>query len=202
MRLLIDSDAFCKLAASDLLSDAVGLFHVPLHECGRLPALPYMLRRGGLRRTYGAAACERLIPLADAMPPVEHEPSSWLEQLAPIPAIDPGEAILFAVAADLGLPVITGDVRSLRALKSLPRFPEALAGRVVILEAVLLALCAKLGTAAVRAKVARGGQADIVMRICFSHGVEEPEVGLRSYFQDRTMELAPLVLWSMSEREE
>ena len=102
------------------------------------------------------------------MPPVEHEPSSWLEQLAPIPAIDPGEAILFAVAADLGLPVISGDVRSLRALKSLSRFPEALAGRVVVLEAVLLALCAKLGTAAVRARVARGGQADIVMRICFS----------------------------------
>ena len=45
MRLLIDSDAFCKLAASGLLSDAAALFN---GECGRLPALPHMLRRGQL----------------------------------------------------------------------------------------------------------------------------------------------------------
>jgi len=50
MRLLVDSDAFCKLAASDLLSDAAMLFDAELPDCGRLPALPYMLRRGGLPR--------------------------------------------------------------------------------------------------------------------------------------------------------
>ena len=202
MRLLIDSDAFCKLAASDLLSDAVSLFHAELHECGRLPALPYMLRRGGLRRTYGAAVCERLISLAEALPPVEHEATPWLERLAPIPSIDPGEAVLFSVAADLRLPVISGDVRSLRALKRLNGFPEALGGRVVVLEAVLLALCAELGTAAVRAKIASGRLADIVMRICFSPEVREPEVGLSSYLRDRRAELAPLVLWGTGEREE
>lgn len=202
MRLLIDTDAFCKLAASDLLSDAVGLFHAELHECGRLPALPYMLRRGGLRRSYGAAVCERLIPLAEAVPPVEHEATAWLERLTPIHSIDPGEAVLFSVAADLRLPVITGDVRSLRALKRLNGFPEALAGRVVVLEAVFLALCAELGAAAVRAKVASGRLADIVMRICFSPEVQEPEVGLISYLRDRRTELVPLVLWGTGEREE
>lgn len=202
MRLLIDTDAFCKLAASDLLRDAVSLFHAELHECGRLPALPYMLRRGGLRRTYGAEVCERLIPLAEAVPPVQHEASAWLDRLAPIPAIDPGEAILFAVAAELRLPVITGDVRSLRALKRLNGFPEALRGRVVVLEAALLALCTELGSAAVRAKVASGQPADSVMRICFSPDVQEPEVGLNSYLQDRRIELAPLVLWGAGEGEE
>ena len=30
MRLLVDSDAFCKLAASGLLSDAAALFHAEL----------------------------------------------------------------------------------------------------------------------------------------------------------------------------
>ena len=96
MRLLVDSDAFCKLAASDLLSDAAALFRAKLAECGRLPALPYMLKRGGLPQTYGTAACGRLIPLAENMPAVEHASTSWLEQLAPNPAIDPGEAILIS----------------------------------------------------------------------------------------------------------
>ena len=202
MRLLVDSDAFCKLAASDLLSDAAMLFDAELQECGRLPALPYMLRRGGLQRTYGAAVCERLIPLAESMPVVQQVSTTWLEQLAPIPAIDPGEAILFATAAELQLPVLSGDVRALRALTSLDRFPEALSGRIVLLEAVLLALCGELGAAAVRERVAMGQQADTVIRVCFSPGVQDPEQGLRSYLRDRRSELAPLVLWGTDEDEQ
>ena len=202
MRLLFDSDAFCKLAASDLLSDAAALFDAELHQCGRLPALPYMLQRGGLLQTYGAATCERLISLAESMPPVGHASTSWLEQLTPIPAIDPGEAILFAAAADLKLPVVSGDLRSLRALRSLDRFREALAGRIVLLEAVLLALCRHIGAAAVRARVKSVQQTDTVMRICFSPDVQEPERGLGSYLRDRRRELAPLVLWGTGEEEE
>ena len=202
MRLLVDSDAFCKLAACDLISDAAALFHAELGECGRLPALPHMLRRGRLRRTYGTKACERLIPLAESMPPVVDSPTSWLEQLTHIPDVDPGEAILFATAADLRMPVITGDIRSLRALKRLDRFPEALGGRIAVLEAVLLGLCGQLGTGAVRARVESVPQADTVMRICFSPGVEEPELALRSYLHDRKKELAPLVLWGTDEEEE
>lgn len=195
MRLLVDSDAFCKLAACDLLSDAGMLFDAELQECGRLPALPYMLRRGGLQRTYGAAVCERLIPLAETMPVVQQVSNSWLEQLAPIPSIDPGEAILFATAADLQLPVLTGDVRALRALRSLNGFPEVLAGRIVLLEAVLLALCGELGAAAVRERIEPVRHVDTVMGICFSLGVQDPEQGLRPYLRDRRIELAPLVLW-------
>lgn len=202
MRLLVDSDAFCKLAASDLLSDTAALFNAELTECGRLPALHHMLRRGRLRQTYGATACDRLIPLAESIPQVVAESTSWLEQLTHIPNIDPGEAILFATAADLGIPVVTGDIRSLRALKSLDRFPEALAGRIAVLEAVLLALCGHLGAAAVRAKVEPIRQIDTVMTICFSPGVPEPESGLRSYFSDRRSELAPLVLWGTNEEVE
>ena len=202
MRLLVDSDAFCKLASSDLLSDAAALFHAEVGECGRLPALPHMLRRGQLRRTYGSTACDRLIPLAESMPPVMDDVASWLDELTHIPAIDPGEAILFATAADLRVPVVTGDTRSLRALKSLDRFPEALEGRIAVLEAILLALCGQLGTAAVRARVESALQVDTVMRICFSPGVEEPESALRSYLRDRKRELAPLVLWDADEEEE
>lgn len=202
MRLLVDSDAFCKLAASGLLSDAAALFHAELGDCGRLPALPHMLRRGRLHRRYGATACDGLILLAESMPPVVDPPNFWLEQLAHIPDIDPGEAILFATAVDLRVPVVTGDIRSLRALKSLDEFREALKGQIAVLEATLLALCGRLGAAEVRARVASVPPVDTVMQICFSSGVEEPEVALRSYFGDRKTDLAPLVLWSADEEEE
>ena len=155
-----------------------------------------------MRQTYGAAACDRLIPLSESMPRVVDSPTSWLEQLTHIPDIDPGEAILFATAADLRMPVITGDIRSLRALKRLDRFREVLEGRIAVLEAVLLGLCGQLGTGAVRARVESVPQADTVMRICFSPGVEEPELALRSYLDDRKKELAPLVLWGTDEEEE
>ncbi|WP_420442281.1 hypothetical protein [Candidatus Palauibacter sp.] len=201
MRLLVDSDAFCKLAVSGLLSDAAALFNAELGECGRLPALTHMLRRGQLRQTYGATACDGLIPLAESMPSVVSPPTSWLEQLTLICDVDPGEAILFATAADRRIPVLTGDIRSLRALKNVDRFPEALEGRVAVLEAVLVGLCGRLGTAAVRARVESVPQADTVIRICFSPGVEEPELALRSYLGDRRRELAPLVLWGADEEE-
>lgn len=201
MRLLVDSDAFCKLAAAGLLSDTAALFNAELPECGRLPALHHMLRRGRLLQTYGATACDRLIPLAKGIPQIAAKSTSWLEQLTHIPDIDPGEAILFATAADRGIPVITGDIRSLRALKNLDRFPEALEGRIAVLEAVLLALCGRLGTAVVRSRVESMLQADTVMRICFSPEVEEPELALRSYLNDRRTELAPLVLWGTEEEE-
>ena len=202
MRLLVDSDAFCKLAASDLLPDAAMLFDAQLQQCGRLPALPYMLRSGGLQRTYGAAVCERLIPLAESIPAIQQVSNLWLEQLAPVPAIDPGEAILFATAADLQLPVLSGDVRALHALKRLDGFPEVLAGRIVLLEAVLLALCGKLGAAALREQIEPVQHVDTVMSICFSPGGHDPEQGLRSYLSDRRRGLAPLVLWGTDEEEE
>ena len=93
-RLLFDTDAFCKLGIANLLSETTDGFGVMLVECGRLPALSYMLKRGGLRRKLGALVCDLLVNLAEQMP-VAPEPSErWLEPLANRPLIDPGEALL------------------------------------------------------------------------------------------------------------
>lgn len=195
MRLLVDSDAFCKLGVSGLLPDALGIFGVEFRECGRLAALPYMLRRGSLPRIYGMEACERLIPAAEGMPVVEDPPESWLDKLAPLPAVNPGEAILFAAAAGAGTPTISGDVRALRSLKDVPEFSDAVSGRVIILEAILLVLCQRLGSDLVRERVEPIRAIDTVTRVCFSAENPTPEDGLRSYFRDRTRELAPMILW-------
>jgi len=195
MRLLVDSDAFCKLALAGLFSDAVALFDAETSECGRLPALPFMLKRGGLPRTYGALECQRLIPVAEAMPAVTEAPGPWIDRLAPIADIDPGEAILFSIAAQESMPVISGDVRALKALRNVDGFPEALEGRMALLEAILLALCWRLGPEQMMRRVEPVRESDALLRVCFSPVNRSPEEGLASYFRARQTELAPLVLW-------
>lgn len=196
MRLLVDSDAFCKLGIVDLLADAAALLGADLNECGRLPALVHMLRKGRLRH-YGDEESRSLVPLAARMPAIAGEwmegSEEWQDRLVGVPDIDPGEVILFSVAAARALPVLTGDMRALRALSGVDAFPERLAGRIVVLEAVLLGLCRQGGTARLRARVEPLRHHDSVVRACFSSS--DAEAGLRSYFEDRRRTLQPLVLW-------
>ena len=150
MRLLIDTDALCKLGMGGMLQDSLSLLGVSLTECGRLPALPLMLRRGRLREFYGPEICDALISIANNVP-VSIQPSSlWMDKLTPIQAIDPGEAQILAAAAEAGLLVISGDKRALRALREVEGFPDALAGRIVVMEAILVSLCDRLGPESVR----------------------------------------------------
>ncbi len=202
MRLLVDTDAFCKLAAADLLAAGAEVLSVELDECGRLPALPHMLERGTLPRVYGSETCQRLIPIARSMPAVERPRGPWLDALTPITEIDPGEAILFSLAAEHTLPVVTGDVRALHALRQVEGFPEALAGRIVCLEALLLGLCERIGVGTVRTKVEPIRDTDTMMRVCFSPNSATPEDGLRSYLRDRRTDLAPLLLWPIDQDSE
>jgi hypothetical protein len=195
MLLLVDTDVFCKLGLAELLYDCLALFGATIGESGRLAALPYMLRRGSLPRLYGEEACMRLIPVAERMPVVLQGSAAWLDRLAPITAIDPGEAILFSAAAEGGLPVVSGDLRALRAVKDVEGFPDALAGRVVVLEAVLLALCQRLGPDMLRARLHPLQDVDAVIGICFSPTNQQPEECLLSYFRERRAHLAPLILW-------
>lgn len=195
MKLLVDTDAFCKLGVAGFLQDAAHIFRAGLQECGRLPALPHMLRKGRLRNLYGAEACDALIRVADAMP-VVHQPSvTWLDKLTPVDTIDPGEAQIFAAAAELGLIVVSADKRALRAVKNVQGFADALAGRIAVLEAVLLALCDQLGHEEVRQKIAPLAALDKVLKVCFSHGNPDPGATLLSYHRTLEADVEPLVLW-------
>jgi hypothetical protein len=193
--LLIDTDAFCILAAGQLLDDAMGLFGADLSGCARLPALPHMLRRGGLRKKYGDRISDHLIPIADSIPILDQPEAQWLDMLTPVQYIDPGEAQLFALAAEKRLVVITGDKRALRALKDVPGFADALAGRIVVLEAILIALCARIGSAVVSARVQPLIAHDSMIRVCFSPSNPDLKAALLSYYQSLEIELDPLVLW-------
>ncbi len=196
MTLLIDSDAFCKLVVSDLLREAAQALGAELEECRRLPALPHMLRRGGLRRRYGGEASDAMLRVAERLPSIT-EPSSsiWLDPLVPVQAIDPGEALIFAAAAESGAMIVSGDKRALEALKELEDHREALEGKIVALEAVLLELCRSLGSDLVRKRIQPLVDLDTGVRACFSSEDTDPEEGLSSYLNDLMEKVFPLILW-------
>lgn len=195
MRLLVDSDAFCKLGVGGLLSDALAVLGVDVSDCGRLSALPYMLRRGKLTRTYGAKACAELLPVAERMQSIPAPDPMWLDRLVLVPTINPGEALLFALAAQSGLIVVTGDKISLRALKDIEGYPEALSGRIVVLEAILLTLCIRLGHTEVRHRLNVLIPKDRTLQVCFSNSNSDPCRALESYYRNLVAEVDPLRLW-------
>lgn len=195
MKLLVDTDVFCKLSVIGLLHDAVDLLGADLTQCGRLPALPYMLNKGRLRNWYGSASCDGMLPSALSMPAIGQANARWLDKLTPVQAIDPGEAQLFAMGAEKGLLVMTGDKRALRELKNVADFGDALAGRIVVLEAILVALCNRFGTDEVRQHAQVLNAQDRMFQNCFSPGTPDPLVGLRSYYCGLKIEVDPLVLW-------
>jgi len=200
MKLLIDSDAFCKLGIAELLPDALEALEADFDECGRLYALPQMLRRGGLRKTYGAEPCERLLALAASLSAISDSSVDWLDRLTSIPDVDPGEALLFAAAAPGALTVVTGDKRALRGVKDVPGFDAAMAGRIVVLEALLICLCDRLGAEVVRGRVQPLMATDRTIRVCFSEAGTDPRGPLGSYFRELVAEGHPLILWEPPER--
>lgn len=195
MRLLIDTDIFCKLGLGGLLDDAISLLGVRIEECGRLHALPHMLRRGKLPRVYGVEACSQLLPIAERMVAVPDPDSTWLDRLTASNSIDPGEAILFASAAQHSLTIATGDKRALRELRGIDGYADALSGRIIVLEAILLSLCRRLGNKAVRRRLKSLSNVDKVLMVCFSDGNSNPIEALDSYYRNLVVELAPLRLW-------
>lgn len=195
MRLLVDTDIFCKLGVSGLLQPTLTALGVDVGECGRLPALPHMLRRGKLPKLYGDAPCAALVLLAESIALAPGAGAEWLDQIVGVDQIDPGEAQLFAAASEHTLIIVSGDKRALRAVSRLPAFCAALSGRIVTLEAVLLELCRVVGVPAVRLAV-QPLAADGLVKVCFSPTNGDPEAALRSYLDALAAEVAPLLLWN------
>ena len=196
MNVLVDSDIFCKLAMAELLEPTLRSLQCELKDCRRLPALPHMLRRGRLRDSCGVDACNRIADLAITISAVGVPGDQWLDSLVSVPDIDPGEAQLFAKAAEEEGVVMTGDKRSLQALSKIPGLAEALHGKIVVLEAILLRLCSDLGVSEVSRLVRPIRHLDTTLRVCFSDSNTAPIDGLSSYWRTLLQDVHPLVLWN------
>lgn len=195
MTLAIDTDVFCKLGIAGLLDDTAAVFGARLIDCGRLPALTHMLRRGRLVRHYGADACDALLPQALQVPVVADAQPHWLDAFAGNTQIDPGEAQLYALAAAQPLIVLTGDKRGLVALKDVSGAPAALSGRIAVLESALLSLCERRGLDDMRDRMVGLLDKDVMIGTCFSPDNPDPRDGLRSYIAAISAEVYPLILW-------
>ena len=196
MKLLIDTDAFCKFGCSGLLSDVVEcIADTKVSECGRLAALPHMLRKGQLQQAYGKSACDVLIPLADSMPLHPTPNQDWQDKLVSIDEMDFGEIQILAAAADTETIVLTGDKRALQALSKVSGATEVFGGRIAVLEAGLISLHDKIGPSELRRRAGHLSKVDSVTRICFSEGNHDPLDCLTSYFADICNKVEPLTLW-------
>lgn len=195
MKVLVDTDAFCKLGLAGLLTDAAAVLGAQFADCARLPALPHMLRRGSVPKRFGQTNCESLQDLAGAIPPLQPVEGPWLDRFLPVPGIDPGEAQLFSAAADQKLFVLSGDKRALRAIGAVEGAVDGLAGLVVTVEAALIALHRSIDANDLRSRVAALRPFDTTVGICFSDSNSDPLTALWSYYRNLASEVAPLALW-------
>ena len=195
MKLLIDTDAFCKLTIGGVFDDAIRLLGAQRSECGRLSALPFMLSKGKLVSRYGRGTCATLRGIALNIPEMVQATIGCLEPFNQIEDIHVGEAQLFASATEFGCQVLTGDKRALRALQAATDLHAGLSGRIVAMEAILIALCDSLSPKEVFQRVQPLIVTDDMFRVCFSNPKQDPRTCLRSYFGALTTQVAPLVLW-------
>lgn len=196
MRLLVDSDIFCKLVAAGLFEDAAKLVggDAPTVEC--LAALPHMLRKGRLRKQLGDEAADSMLKIAEALPVVPAPPSQMASLLTGRDDVDPGEVHLLSVAANEDVLLLTGDKRALKAVSSEPFIVSKLTGKVVSFEAILLALVHSKGDAFVRKRLRERLSTEKMVVSCFSDGNPSSASCLESYFKDLRQTVQPLILWA------
>lgn len=194
MNVHFDNDVIHKLAACDLLTEAVHALDVTTASVLPTARYKFYLNKPdkGVKR-YGELVYERISGfVADANPLDAELDASHLETLNGVLGIDQGEAILFASASQLpDEALLTGDKRSLIALAEAPScgaICTELAGRVLCLEQIVQQVISVCGFEHVRARIAPSVACDTVLQIVFRDGLVTTEAnateGLRSYVGD------------------
>lgn len=142
--LLLDNDAFILLSGAGVLLETIELLGYEADHSRRLASLPFMLRKPAQSlRHLPADVLQRALEDCDRIPALELSPPQ--EMLSMFEGhsqdIDEGEVVLMGVAAVHSLHLLaSNDKRALRGLVKQPALKgirDALAGRVVCLEAIV-----------------------------------------------------------------
>jgi hypothetical protein len=205
--LFVDSDAFVLLAGAGMLEKCAGLLGFPLSNTRRLDALPYMLKKGRLPKSYPADAIAAAMSTCTAIAALTAAPSeqssAWVTDA---PGIDPGEAFLFAhMLDDPRTLLLTGDKRALVALAGTPSLAAvatSVAGRVVCVEAALSLLVRNLGISQVAPAFQPLRTASATLRVVFSEVLCADQNqcldALEGYFSALNAETGGTLLWRPS----
>src|SRR4029450_9230853 len=131
MRVLLDSDIFCKVGVAGLVSELPRLFGVPPTDLRILASLRYVLRDGSLSRPLDPGHAQLLRAVAASLPVLEDPPVAALSRFTGITDIDPGEALMLASAWETDDLFLTGDKRALGAVARESWAPPGLDRRIV-----------------------------------------------------------------------
>ncbi len=194
MKLVSDTDAFCKLGPV-LLSATMSDFGATQGTTACLPALASMIGRGRLAHRIPQEVRTELIKFAAGLQRISAATTETLERLRACgDGMDPGDAMLYAFALEHPqCLVLSGDKRAMRALSTQASVCANIQGRVVCVEAALLRLCDRHGTAFVRKEIGPVAQKDVGLQACLA---SRDLVGaLRSYFDDLAKNVFLGLLW-------
>lgn len=196
--LYLDSDLLVLLAGAGLLAQVIEVLGFEQSEARRLDPLPFMLEKGRLAERYPEGIRQRAKAWCSQIPPLDVVPSSGvLERLGAKADVDPGEAFLFAAAADSASSVVvTGDKRACRALAE-SGVPE-LHGKVLCLESCLLLLLRSVDFRFLVDSLAIVREYHQTLRVVLPQGASTSEVdfrtGVESYWRDLLAQTGDLLL--------
>jgi hypothetical protein len=192
---LLDADALSKLAHWDMLGELPSLTGFANAQTATLSSLVHRAAKGRekpdgklFRDTVSAARAHEFLKQVAPLPMPDEQ---FIDVIQQIPAIDPGEALLFAtLRAHQKTLLITGDKRAVTAIKGVgdSDVTASFSGRVVIVEQILLALLKAKGIDWLRNHVCPYRTLDKAIGIVMGSNCTAPEesveMGLRSYITD------------------
>lgn len=137
--LLIDVDAFAKLAHWRMLDQLSALTGIPLAACSTISSLRHRAEKAKPPLFRAGHAPGLVLEAIAQMGPLPEPDLAVLATLQDVPGIDAGEAVLFAALHYVpDSQLLTGDKRALSALAKLPAWLRAgFAGRILVVEQVL-----------------------------------------------------------------
>ncbi|CAE6773593.1 MULTISPECIES: hypothetical protein [Paraburkholderia] len=187
--LYVDVDALCKLAHWNVLPHLPELIGHPWDEIATVTSLRYRTQRciekPDGKKFHSTDAAASLAAHLELMAPIGMPDSALLAELAAIPQIDEGEAVLLSLA--LSSPdskFLTGDKRALRGLAGHDAC-QKFAGRIILIEQVLGACLSRKGHAWLLANVCPFKQIDRAIAAILGSrcdaNLESLKEGFRSY---------------------
>lgn len=183
--LYLDNDVISKLASCDLLDDAIESLDSNMASVQILSTFKHRFgitnasRRSRIEQEVGQEAFQRILSFQQGVGEIAAAPNELLLMFEDLPAIDAGEAQLFASACESpGVLVVTGDKRSICSLASARACQEivqSLAGRVVCLEQVVKEVINTKGFDYAKRKIVPGVDCDTALRAVFGMGLDAEE---------------------------
>jgi hypothetical protein len=206
---LADNDIIHKLAACDLLDDALAALSLARTDVYVLPTAKYkfgITQRNAARaeQRYGAEVFVRIRDFLTSVreisiPGLPEE----LQLLAGVDGIDPGEAVLFAATAQFEQYLLaTGDKNSLRALASTSvcrSIAQRIRGHVLCLEQLVKRVIQHCGFPYVKDKIIPARACDTALHVAFGSGANAIEANVLAVLDHYINELRSLAIDVLSE---